>query len=62
MTNNGRELMTFIDFMTAADAALKRPLENRDFQRVAPGTWNLGKGDDLNVIGCRNTVRNHRSV
>jgi hypothetical protein len=42
--------MTFIDFLTMADAVLKRPLENADFQRVAPGLWNFRKGDDLNVI------------
>lgn len=44
------ELMNFADFLAAADASLRQPLGNAGFHRVSPGTWNLRKGDDLNVI------------
>ena len=42
--------MNFVDFLTTADAALKWALGNAGFQGVAPGIWNLRKGDDLNVV------------
>jgi hypothetical protein len=44
------ELMNFMDFLTAADAALKRSLDIAGFRRMDPGTWTVRKGDDLNII------------
>jgi hypothetical protein len=42
--------MSFIDFLTMADATLKRPLDDAGFQRANAWLWTFRKGDDLNVV------------
>ena len=42
--------MTFEELQAVADAAMSEALTNSDFRRIAAGTWNRRRGDELNVI------------